>query len=103
MDKDGFFFAVGVRNYLTDEYKDPMSTTRAAKNDMKKNKNKATGKFELKKENKPYSYLGFVDPTGPNPFVKWEARVFDGDGATNKVSQTVGMHVCTDYEWGVNF
>lgn len=28
LDKDGFFFAVGVRNYLTDEYKDPMSTTR---------------------------------------------------------------------------
>jgi len=28
LDKDGFFFAMGVRNYLTNEYKDAMSTTR---------------------------------------------------------------------------
>jgi len=85
LDKDGFFFAVGVRNYLSDEYKDSLSTTRAAKVDMKENKNKRTGKFEVQAVNKPYSYLDFVDPTGPNPFVKWEARVFEGDGANSKV------------------
>jgi hypothetical protein len=34
LDKDGFYFAVGIRNYLSDQYKDPMSTTRLAKVDM---------------------------------------------------------------------
>jgi hypothetical protein len=29
--------------------------------------------------------------------------VFEGDGATSKVVQTVGMHVCTEFEWAVNF
>jgi hypothetical protein len=28
LDKDGFSFAAGVRNYLDNEYKDPMTTTR---------------------------------------------------------------------------
>jgi len=29
--------------------------------------------------------MGFTDPTGPNPWVKWEARVFEGDGLTSKI------------------
>ena len=59
LDKDGFFFAVGVRNYLSNEYKDPMTSTRGSKTDAK--------------QAKPYSYGSFQDPTGPNPWVKWEA------------------------------
>ncbi len=59
---------MGVRNYLDNEYKDPMTTTRKDGKDAK-----------------PYSYKGWKDPTGPNPWVKWEARVFEGDGANNKV------------------
>ena len=67
LDKDGFFFAVAVRNYLSNEYKDPLTSTRESKTDTKKAK--------------PYSYGSFTDPTGPNPWVKWEAKVFEGDGA----------------------
>jgi len=58
LEKEGFFFAVGVRNYLSNEYKDPMSTTRTA---------------TVEEPGKPYSYKGFTDPTGPNPWVKWQA------------------------------
>ena len=47
---------MGVRNYLTNEYKDPMTTTRVDE-----------------KLAKPYSYKGFTDPTGPNPWVRWQA------------------------------
>jgi len=90
LDKDGFFFAVGVRNYLSNEFKDPMSTTRA----VKKNKTKTA---------KSYSYKGFTDPTGPNPWVKWEAKVIEGDGQKGTILQTVGMHVCTEFEWGTYF
>lgn len=35
--------------------------------------------------------------------MKWEARVFEGDGLTSKILQTVGMHLCTDQEWAVGF
>jgi len=103
LDRDGFFFAVGVRNYLSDGYKDPLSTTREMKKDLATNLNPKTGKYEINKENLPYSYGGFTDPTGPNPWVKWEARVFEGDGATSNVLQTVGLHVCTEFEWAVAF
>lgn len=51
---------MAVRNYLSNEFKDPMSTTRAAKKDKTKTA-------------EPYKYGGFTDPTGPNPWVKWEA------------------------------
>jgi len=80
-----------------------MTTTRNSKKDMKENINKDTGLGEVKPENGPYKFNTFVDPTGPNPWVKWEARVFEGNGATSKVIQTVGMHVCTPTEWAVSF
>ena len=51
LDKDGFFFAAGVRNYLNNEYKDPMSTTRGSKKDLKENYNERTEKYEVRKEN----------------------------------------------------
>jgi hypothetical protein len=65
LDKEGFFFAVGVRNYLSNEYKDPLTTTKAV------NKENETKAFNEKIEAKPYSYKGFTDPTGPNPWVRW--------------------------------
>ena len=99
LDKDGFFFAMGVRNYLSNEYKDAMATTRGQKVD----KANTDTKGKIQDANKPYSYMGFTDPTGPNPWVKWEARVFEGDGLTSKILQTVGMHQCTEKEWAVAF
>ena len=86
---------MAVRNYLSNEYKDPMTTTRESKTDP--------AKPFLTKKAKPYSYGSFTDPTGPNPWVKWEAAVFEGDGADSRIVQTVGMHVCTELEWAVNF
>lgn len=91
LDKDGFFIALGIRNYLSNSYKDPMSTTREATALGDDSKGKA------------YSYGSWTDPTGPNPWVKWEAAVFEGDGATSKILQTVGMHVCTEFEWAAGF
>lgn len=103
LDRDGFFFAVGVRNYLDNDYKDPMTTTRNAKKDLKENIDPATGLGSIKEANGPYKYKDFTDPTGNNPWVKWEARVFEGNGATSTILQTVGMHVCTPWEWAVAF
>jgi hypothetical protein len=112
LDKDGLFFAVGIRNYNNNEYKDSYTTTREAlklkklidqKKIIKPDEIK-TAQEKIKAALRPYSYGDdFIDPTGPNPWVKWVAQVYDGDGATSSVLQTVGLHPCSDYEWAVNF